>query len=508
MNMIGAILIALSAIFSYIIVTTEHFPSFGITLIFTTIASLVLLFKKQKRPLDIVFFGLTAASAFFVTYRSSDFLTFLNILGIMFFGSYLVLGDTLRCHLSVSHVIVLPFWVLSLVSRVANKFPFNPSVIIKKRKFEAGKLQQVGISIFISIVILIVIVPLLSSANPLFAKWIQDIAKFFDISKLFLGLFRSDFYVHSFRLIMFIVFVLYLPRLLSYVQLHEGEHKDGEHITLPLLLPKVIVSLVLLVFFVSQYQLYFANAAMLKTLNLTHSQYAREVFAQLSVVALVIFALIYTDRSRSRRSLWITSILIAQAIFLTMMAYKSVDDYSTTFGFTHKRLYGYTGVAWITGVFIMFAYTYARNIRRAALLVSIAVFTGFILVGINIANFDYLIYHVSPSRTGEGVDYQYLTYHLSPDANFYADLLKRTDSGARSATTSRDLEMNRQYATYIAYRVEYIQNKYRQFDWRTYNYSEYLEYVAVKDVLAPILRNELYNLPNPEVTSTSTPQSQ
>lgn len=105
-------------------------------------------------------------------------------------------------------------------------------------------------------------------------------------------------------------------------------------------------------------------------------------------------------------------------MFLTFIALKSVYDYSYNWGFTYKRLWGYTGVFWILGVFAFFVYKYFKDLQDTYFVKGVILFSSLVLIGVNIANFDSLIFHYRKSVTHSGIDYLYLS-GLSSDAESY-----------------------------------------------------------------------------------------
>ncbi len=477
--MVSMFILAISALFAYLLVVPFNFPSFGLSIVFITIASLVLKFKKEIKPFDKIFYLLTILVAAGITLRSSGFLTFLNIIGALYMGSFLVLEDGERKRLNIFQIIILPLRIIARFAQTANRFPFEINTIIKKRRLAPEKTQELIISLLVTLVVLLIVLPLLSSANPLFKKWVGDALHLLNLSKFLSRFFGEDFFLNFLRTMIFLLSFFFLPRILSFVQTEKNDTKEEHHLQLALLLPKVIIGIVLVIFFVSQAQLYFATTQTLKTLNLTHSQYAREVFGQLSIVALVILGLIYTDRSKSRYAKLLTAILLVEGVFLALMALKSVYDYSSTYGFTHKRLYGYTSVFWILGVFAMFAYTYTKQLQSGLLLRAVVIYSAVILVTINLINFDYLICHSSKSRTGQGTDYQYLAFNLSADANCYLNLLESVD---RELQTGKREELRLGPLPSLVWKMDNLQHKYKKFDWRAFNYSEFKEYQSIKNI--------------------------
>ena len=116
-------------------------------------------------------------------------------------------------------------------------------------------------------------------------------------------------------------------------------------------------------------------------MDYSNSMQTNEVFAQLSIVALVIFGLVYNDKSRKESAKISTYVLLIQAVFLTFVALKSVFDYSTTWGFTQKRLYGYAVILWILGLLISFTYKYVKEVSNTFFIKTSIIYSAFILLG-------------------------------------------------------------------------------------------------------------------------------
>lgn len=121
------------------------------------------------------------------------------------------------------------------------------------------------------------------------------------------------------------------------------------------------------------------------------------------------------------------------------MALKSVNDYSNQWGFTEKRLWGYTGVFWMLFVLTSYSYTYFKQLQDILFVKVVIAITVLTLLAINIANFDYLTYHYRKSTTGQGVDHGYLAY-LSADAYSYKEELMQSE-----------ITMNKSFTTKMAF---------------------------------------------------------
>lgn len=336
-------------------------------------------------------------------------------------------------------------------------------------------------SITISVLLLLIVIPLLASANPLFSKMIGDVVTLFKIETLLRNIFSTNYLVFFTRLCIFLIFAVFLPRLLTYINLPKNYEQKltGFFQSLPLLLPKLVIASILIVFFITQAQLYFATKETLRSLGFTHSQYAREVFAQLSIVSFIILGLVYNDKSKRNESKILTYLLLLEGVFLTCIAFKSVYDYSANWGFTHKRLWGYTGVFWMFGTLGIFFYSYLRDMKQEFFVKAVLLLSGLTLIAVNIANFDYLIFHFRKSTTHSGVDYLYLA-RLSSDAQSYNEHLQILVDTYKTDSKNQYSEVILPAANRLLYKISELQEKYQKVDFRTFNFSEFKQYQSIK----------------------------
>jgi hypothetical protein len=219
----------------------------------------------------------------------------------------------------------------------------------------------------------------------------------------------------------------------------------------------------------------------------TNSQYAREVFAQLSIVAFITFLLLFGDPSKAKNSRFLTYMLIIESFFLCGVGLKSVFDYTTNWGFTQKRLYGYSEVFWILGALLIFLYYFKNNIEKSKFVRLLTGYSIFILLLINITNFDYIIYHYAKSRTGNGDDYLYLS-ELSTDAHAYKNHLTLTMNAVKKEPTYEKTWP----AHVVLHKIEDLQKKYKTIPpIGSFNISEYLEYRDIKDIPTEVYNTQL-----------------
>lgn len=500
--MFGAVLLFASAVFSYLLTSLRYFPYFSLGLFFIFLSSLVFIAKKEKNWLDYILYLLTLLFSVFIFYRSNDFLTILNIMGILYAGSLLVQNDPIREKNEWSLVSLLfsPFLILFKLFGVEYSYDLNFFSFFKSKPiFDSRKIFQIVLSIIATCLMLVIILPLLSYSNPFFQSLLNNFFKTFNLTAFFEQFFSANWFLILIRVIAFLIFAFFIPRLATYAK-NSKEHERWSWV-LPLenfTIPKVAIGAVLLLFFVTQAQLYFASDAVLKTLGYSNSQYAREVFAHLSVVTLIVFALIYNDRSKSALSRFLTYFLIFEGVFLNLIAFKSDYDYAANWGFTHKRLYGFAAVTWIFGLLVLFTHAYLKQLKNSLFVRNVAIFSIVVLLGINLANFDYLIYHYAKSTTHAGTDYLYLS-RLSTDTGSQADQLQRLMVEIEQEELPDIRKLQPTYT--LINKIEYLKKKYKKFDIRSFNFSEFSEYQKVKDLDVKQYRNILdtkqYQRPEP-----------
>lgn len=478
-------LVVISAIFAYLIIVVGYFPYLGIAISLSILSSLVFFFKSNKSSFSLSLYLLSLVFSFFIFYRSNWFLVFLDTLAVFYLGSVMALSQKMNAVLNFLHFLVSPLILFFQSIKTKSVYALNLSSLSKDNiHIKRESMNEVIKSLIISFVILLIIVPLLASANPLFNKLVTYFIELFNLRTLLEKLFSVDYFIWLVRLGTFLIFAFFIPRLLTYINVSSGELQKLPNIlsTFSFLMPKIVVGFVIFVFFITQAQLYSATDETLQGLGYTHSQYAREVFAQLSVVALVILGLVYNDKSKSQWSKILTYILVLEGVFLTFIALKSVYDYSYNWGFTYKRLWGYTGVFWILGVFAFYIYKYFKDLQDTYFVKGVILFSSLVFIGVNIANFDSLIFHYRKSVTHTGIDYLYLS-GLSSDAESYDEHLQILENKMNEIDkNSNEYYLVAPAAWRVLGSIDRLQRKYKDVDLRTLNLGEYFQYQQIKSV--------------------------
>jgi hypothetical protein len=472
--------VILSFIASYIFLQNNP-PYIGTTIIFLILSSFIYWLKQPKRFFDTLLYTAIVFFSLMISVRANETVIFFNIVAVLLLGA--IMTTQKKEDRDFRSLFLSPFYATNLILISRNVFEFKTNLLshIKIAKISFFTTRNI-LSVLITVILLLFVLPILASVNPFFDQFLKTISSYVNIAQLLKVLFGDNVATFIGRLLMTFILSAVTLRLSSYVYSSSHNHEIAEHSSSQnssvLLLPKIVLSIVLLIFFIAQLQLYTASADTLKALHYSNSRYVNEVFAQLSIVSLIVFLLVYNDKHhRNKLQEIFTYILIIEGFFLCLVGLKSDIDYTVQWGFTFKRLYGYAVVSWIMAALGIFAYMYQKHVKthlfaRSILMVSIAT-----LVVINVANFDYIIYHFNKSITYRGVDYGYLS-RLSTDSYSYHEqldfMLKEKDL-KKTSEVYYSLEK-------VLSKIEYLKNKYSHLDLRSLNLSEYMQYIAVKDI--------------------------
>ncbi len=475
----------ISVVAPLLIITKSGFAYLGIAVSIAALASMIYFVKSYKsRYITALYISILLLSLFIVL-RTNPILIFLNIAASVFLGSILAVKYKIFTFLNS---ILLPIQLLFETMKQKPNYEVTSGSKISSRIKQLITSFDHLLSIAITIVLLLIIIPILASANPFFDTLIENVISSLRISRVLDYLLGDNIPLHIARFIFLLILFALLPRLYSLVNNNESVSEISFPFSkLRLLLPKITVAFVIAVFFFTQIQLYTASSELLQQMGYTNSQLTREVFGQLAVVSVIIFFLVYNDEARKKRDRILSYLLLIEGLFLSGMAFKSVFDYSSLFGFTLKRLYGFAAVLWITAVYISFAYVYFKNLEKSMFVRGVILWTATLLIGINIANFDYLIAHVRPAHVGNGPDYQYIAFNTSTDAHAYEMIVDNLYKKNKHTLSEYNYPL-----TFIIYRIKYLQEKYEGgFDIRTFNVSEYQEYLRIKDINVYEIEDEL-----------------
>lgn len=498
-RVISWVLLGISVFIPLAIIIPDHFPYLGMALSWALLSTIVFGLQKHRSFLNTVLYISSMILSLFLVLRASPITTALNTLGLIYANATSMLYYRNNTVLTPVTIIFSPLILFFQILAVA-----KPRFVISLQEYANRlRVQKITIphasipSVVITIVLLVIIVPLLSSANPLFAALVNRVLEIFNLEHFFETIASWLGPISFIRLGVLVGLMFFLPRAATLLTsgFQPTNMTEVKPWNFSLLLPKLAVSIVLLVFFITQIQLYTADASWLLTHELTLSDKTREVFGQLTVVTLIIFALVYNDKNRSQSSKLLTYILGIQALFLTGMAYKSDYEYSSTWGFTHKRLYGFAVVFWTAGTLLLFLEAYVSNAVHKYFLPRTIAYSCVILIAINTANFDLLIYqYAKPSTHANSIDYEYMAY-LSTDASSYQTLFPDLVGELTNYYNSIDYNQDEliipisppytdiQYIVQVVkHKIEYLKKKYEHPDPRSFNWSEHQQYIHIQSL--------------------------
>lgn len=475
-------LVLLASVIPVLVVVDTGFPYLGISLTLVILSSLIFSHKPEKSKFTKISFGLSLLLAFFVVLRAQPFLTGSNILACLTVIAALTLERPKNKYESL--VIYFGSGLTLLIRTVMSKSKYrlkSDSLSLTKIEVSPAKTKQVIISIIISCLLLVIILPMLIFANPFFGQKVTNLIRLLDAGLILDYLVKAEVGIWSLRILLFGLLFLFLPRLLTVVG----------HDNLPILtqktkyfnltIPKIVVLLVLSLFFISQVQLYTASTEALLEVGYTHSTLSREVFTQLSLVSLILFGLVYYDKNQQGTAKKLNYLLLAGGVILCLLASKSVVDYIQENGFTFSRLWGLATIIWIVGIYLVTWFLVVKKKTGTLLSQSLFIFSIIVLIGVNLANFDYLVYHVNPPRVNQVVDQQYLAWNVSTDANAYHLIIEQFDSQLNEGLAKGDYYENVEWPYYISVdNSQRIIRKFQNLDIRTFNIAEYQQYQSIK----------------------------
>lgn len=422
--------------------------------------------------------------------RANGFLVFLDILAIVMLlaliSNNLVRRSTWRQR--VRDLLLDP--VKSMVyALMGSSYIVRESRRVTSEDMEeksASHLPAVLVGLLISLPLLLVLVPLLMSADLIFAKLVNDI---FIWDKML---------EWSVRIVFMILIGLLAGGALLYSSQKQSPDPDlfsapsretpsaspssFSHLgPIETLLPINLINLLFLVFVAIQIPYLFGGELNIGEHSFTYAEYARRGFTELVFVALFIFGVILILRKlslletpRAKRAFNLSaSLLLLLTLVLLISAFKRLALYESVYGFTTTRIYPHVFMVWLGLLLIWFIVTLWLAPGRLAIGILAASF-GFILT-LNLLNPDAFVVHQNVARhrgfgdiaislDGSAIDAYYFRM-LSEDA-VPALLAELPHMGGVGILVEKDLE-----------------NRYHRMArdatwrrWQSWNYSRWRAY--------------------------------
>lgn len=482
-----------------IITPNGMFPYLGLSLTLTFLTCLVFFTKsatdRHQTTTRFLFFTSLITSVSLVI-RADPMITAINILATCIYGSALIFSSQLP-FTSITTYLILP--LNTVFKGIRNKIrPYRITAVALKAP------QQHTTSIIITILILVILIPILSSANPIFKGYIDNTILKLNFTDVLQHL-QNNLLLYGLRILVLVGLLFGIPNLL-YGHNISSKSRGAKLATLAtnssrlgLLIPKIATTCITLLFIISQFQLYTADSQTLQNLGYTNSQATREIFTQMSIVCIIIFGLLYHEPIRKDIKLQSLSshTLIIIAYILIIFGLKSDVDYVANFGLTHKRFYGFVSITWITILFTTALWDYNKAQTFHKIPHKMFLITAAIILLINVLNPDRLIHNNPPRLTATDIDYPYLS-SMSTDAGHYHTLFDQTSK------LQQRLPLAEQAYLRLLYKIVDLQNKYHTLDIPTFNISEYQQYHQIKHLQGQHLLDEYYASQTDYYTSPPT----
>jgi Domain of unknown function (DUF4173) len=499
-------ILAYSIFASLLLVSDNYFNYIGWFVFGVAQTCIILYFKNKRTGLDWFFAAVALLSALnFVFYTNFLSLLFSAII-FLYSSGWLISKLPSDRFMQIVHLIApyLSSYTNVMQFKYKNDLPSglpNDKLATKSKISETVHVNpiksinwgQITFSIVVTVVVLSVILPLLSFANPQFGVYIKNLFELQWIRETFDWLFENIFsFTMILRVLVFVFVYNLLPRLISFCKHQKDveleEKKDSE-----LSIPKIVTVFTLFAFLVVQVQTTLNPSLLTKAAG----DVANETFFHLSIVCFVAFGLIYLNyKDKLVTKVW-SLILLAQTLLLGMIAFNSDWSYVINWGLTHKRLYGFSVLGIVLGIIAVFGYFAYHNSRR--LVQGFAVIFCLVSVITNMINMDKLIYE-NPPKEATGIEQNYVNGLGLDTANLKSRYLNAAQKYKQISKTG-DLESNCSETNWLRNyneKIQYLKNKYSDFRLLDWNYSEFVNYLEVKDV-------NLGTIENPNIPVDSRP---
>lgn len=361
--------------------------------------------------------------------------------------------------------------------------PFSLIFSSAKRKTNLGKssvMVKVLTGLILTIPLLIIIVPLLASADDVFRYFINQIPNLFQDIKL--GQFVPQFLIVT--TVTCLAFSYLLSLFYSKPKIGKGI-SDLERLSPGKFLDPITVTTLLIVidalyiFFIAiQFSYLFGSLTDGLPRNFTFAQYARKGFFELVAVTLINLALLIgnmyfvkaSGKKLDRVVKILNTVLVMSTFIMLLSAHLRMSLYEDAYGFTYLRVLTHAFMGYL---FVLFVVSFAKIWRQ-----SIPIFKSFVVISIiaytllNYINVDRIIVKENIARYTEGksIDVYYLTT-LSYDA--IPPLVELMD-------TTHDLSLITPFNNGLNSKKAILDSK---TPWQSFNLSKYRAQESLKEGL-------------------------
>ncbi len=381
----------------------------GFTFFNTVMVVMLLAYPQRRSPLNLIFGAASILLSVFMALHSYWLAWFLTIVATWVLNTLIAsnaLAGLTRKSLLLIPIATIGFTVGEILAVIPWILGIVGKLVIGRRYSSVAPFVR---GFLIGIPVLLFLLVLFVSADPLFEKYAGDVFNWirFDIN------INLEWIPHAIELT--IVFGM-MASLLRRREYSFGEFSLLEKFSQgvkELLTVSTLISIMIALFLFVQAQYLFASQDLLKEMGVMLSEYTRRGYAELLIASGLVVVIV---SHLIRRSVKLMSLfLLTEVILLLASATRRVYLYQNQFGFTEIRLLGFLISIWLLGMII---YLVGRTFQRWAHIEMGQVFLCLSVVALllmHLINVDYQVGVVKQPNLGYGVDYEYIS-GLSTDA--------------------------------------------------------------------------------------------
>lgn len=393
---------------------------------------------------------LLSATYFIFSNQMFKILNFLVIPVLIIAQTVLITGSNSNAWNTFGFVAELLYSMLvRLFANVFKPFKVIATLVPEKSFFSRDtKGRKVLLGLLISVPLLLVVLPLLASADEVFGKMLSFIPSIFAnirideiLARIILGMVVA---ILSFSYIWSLTRTNKSTTQCPKIEMGRFPAKF-EQVTVSTVL--AVVNIVYIVFVIIQFAYLFAGASFALPKDFTYSEYARRGFFELIAVTIINLTILlvvigFTGKGENKSITsvrMLNSLLIANTMVMLVSAFIRMSLYEKAYGYTYLRILTH---AFMVFLFVLFIITLFRIWNDRAGLVKPYVVTALIaFVIINYMNIDVIIAKNNINRFSSAykLDAKYLT-NLSDDAVPEMVKFANDNPGEASAAVKENLE--------------------------------------------------------------------
>lgn len=347
---------------------------------------------------------------------------------------------------SFAEILLIPMRFVTPIFEAISKLMGIATSLSLEGSKTSKAFSKLTIGLVITIPVAGLLLALLSSADPVFGKYIERIFSF-DLTiadMLVQVLWRAFFSVAA---IIFLAILVLMKIKRSFISPASSLPQKNSHLLSPYLMLATTLCVILFFFLIIQFKyLAIGDLKDLASFGIpTFSDYVRKGFVELVLATGLVYTasgiglVLYRNFKPGKVHLFVNSLLIFLNLVLATMAYRRVYLYMAEHGLTHMRIYGIM-VLLIIVLFLLTLFT--RYFINKHKLYQVELLGATLIVFLfGIANTDYLLARVAPPTVNNEVDFNYLS-RLSVDAHSWIQVYSNIKENALPLIDKQDLSLD------------------------------------------------------------------